>query len=470
VTVPSLRTPRLAQEAAGARTARSVRRPGGRSAATLFLLAVLTFCALSQAFRRAKPAAGIDYYQFWAVGRAIAHQQTEDLYSARGQAQLGRSFLAEAMRSSDPARRLAARRRLVLDTTATPFLYTMFATCSTANYTSSLRVFRALLLACFAFGVVGISTLLRRPQLDTLLSLTLLCLCFEPLASDLRVGNVGCLQLAGVVVYAWVRARGPFRFRALLAGAWMGLLIAFKPNLVFVAILLLGDSLLRRRWRQLSHESVGLALGGGMAVACSVAAIGNVWVWFDWLTALRRVPNESMTAAVGNYSPQALLGSTFGSLCRPLLAVAAVGSVALGLWLRAPKGQNSEGADAPEVHRVLWLLAFGCLVSLLLPYWAWLHYFVLAVPALFLALSPATRGTARTRESLRIFLAAAAWLALSRDLFSALGISITNAAYGALVVSATVALLVATVAVRPADASAGHDDSDSPHPGTWRHR
>jgi hypothetical protein len=433
------------QVAPNAQVALSDRCTLGRSRATLFLLGVLVFCAMAQAFRSATPAVGIDYYQFWAVGRSIARHEAKDIYSARGRAQLGNEFLAEAMRSANPAHRTVALSRRVFDTTATPFLYTLFGACSTPNYASNLQAYRALLLGCFAFSVVGIMRLLRQTTVDALLSLALLCLWFEPLASDLRVGNVGCLQLAGIVAYAGVKVLGTARFKALLAGTFMGLLVALKPNLVLVALLPLTDSLLRRKWKDSFQEAAGIAFGASIAVGCSVGAIGSIRVWLDWLIALRNVPDEIITADFGNYSPLVILGSKFGRLAKLALAMSVLGAVALGFWLQSPDTRNS-GASATVARRVFWLLSLGCLAPILLPHLAWLHYFVLTVPALLYVLSDWTRHAALSRGSLRLYLAAGAWLGLSINPLSAVGITFTNTTYGTLVVTATVALLIATVA------------------------
>lgn len=418
-----------------------------RSSTLLFLLAVLAFCAMSQSYRAAGPAVGIDYYQFWAVGRAIASHQARDIYSEHGRAQLGGKFLAEALRSPAPAHRAVALQRRVFDTTATPFLYTLFGACSTADYAANLRAFRAVLLACFGFSVVGISKLLRQPTPNALVSLALLCLWFEPLASDLRVGNVGCIQLAGLLIYVLLRLKAPVRSRYLLAGTFMGLLVAFKPNLMIVAGLPLVDSLLGRQYKELLSEVSGVALGVGIAIACSAAAIGNVSVWLEWYTALRNVPEAVITSEMGNCSPLMTLGSSLGRFAKPILALALLGAIGVGVWLRNREDEGSDPHEAgPRVHRLLWLVSLGCLGLVLIPHLAWLHYFVLTLPALILILSNRTSATRHSRAAWRNGLTIVAWLGLSINPLTAVGITFSNATYGTVVVVASIALLVATIA------------------------
>jgi hypothetical protein len=367
---------------------------------------------------------------------------------------LGANYLAEALRSPDVVHRSVAIQRRVFDTTATPFLYSLFGAWSTSDYTANLRAFRALLLGCFVFSVLALSRLLRQAAANSLLCLALLCLWFEPLASDLRVGNVGCLQLSGVVIYAWVRLKVVERYRATLAGLFMGLLIAFKPNLAFVALLPLGSSLLRREVKALLCELTGITLGLAIAVAYTIGVIGQLHVWFDWFTALRNVPSEIITADYGNYAPLVIVGSKLGWFAGPAVGLALLTAVTLGYCLRAPSSRNLVlDAMHTEAHGRFWLLSLGCLGPVLLPHLAWLHYFVMTLPALLFVMSSCQHQTADSRRRWRISLTAVAWLGLSFNPLTTLGLAFTNAMYGKLIIVASVALLAATVAFFRPEAS-----------------
>jgi hypothetical protein len=237
------------------------------------------------------------------------------------------------------------------------------------------------------------------------------------------------------------------RFRLVPAGAVLGLLIAFKPNLIFVAMLPAGDWLVRRQWRECLQEAGGVALGISVAVGCSMGATGDPRVWLDWLAALRGVPFGLIGTSVGNYSPRALLSSSLGGFTEPVLVAGAVGAIGVGLWLRASKGQPSQPmADSPFVPRAVWLVSLGCLALVLVPQLAWLHYYVLTVPALLLVLSNLANREPGIRGASRLCLVAIAWLGLALGPWSAFGIAATSSGYGAMVASATVALLVATIA------------------------
>lgn len=417
------------------------------SVATLTLLLILAVSSLSQAFRASLPASGIDYYQFWAVGRAIAQNEATDIYSKHGRTALGMRFFVESRSSRSPLHRAVAEQRLVLETTATPFLYSVFGAFSTADYAANLRNFRAALVICFAFGVVGFGRILSLGATNTLLALVLLCSSFEPLFSDLRVGNVGCLQLFGVAVYAILRSQPRTPHRFLVAGLLMGLLVAFKPNLVFAAVIALFASFRGREYRALVLESTGLAAGAAFAVTYSALQIGSFEVWLDWLNALRNVPDQNITTEFGNYSLVFAMRTWARDLAPLALMLTVAAAGALGWWARATRSTPTT-RRAPVGHRMRapWWLAVGCLTVVLLPRLAWLHYFVLVVPAMLVALRNLLQPLSRPRAPLRYALTISAWVGLCVNVLALSGAKYDNTSYGYLVFASMYLLVAATIA------------------------
>jgi hypothetical protein len=89
----------------------------------------------------------------------------------------------------------------------------------------------------------------------------------EPLASEIRVGNVNQLQLGGVALFALARRLPAPAARELVSGALLGALVAFKPTLALAPLLLLWTLALDGRTRAV--RSWPAALGG--------AAIASRW-------------------------------------------------------------------------------------------------------------------------------------------------------------------------------------------------
>ena len=99
----------------------------GRTLDPLHLpIAVLLLALALRAFWPvvAGPAPGVDYFQFWLVGKAAATVHGTDIYFAAGRSEL--TQFGRRLAAADPgARRLAVAvgyRRMV-ETFSTPFLY-----------------------------------------------------------------------------------------------------------------------------------------------------------------------------------------------------------------------------------------------------------------------------------------------------------------------------------------------------------
>src|SRR5262249_49086609 len=147
-------------------------------------------------------------------------------------------------------------------------------------------------------GLQAIAFLAALLALGRLLGLDrflLLCLAFillrayEPLASDMRLGNVGALQLlalTGLLALAWhlssgARARG----QALLGAVFLtglGMLALAKLNLALALLLMALSFVVSRDLRAVVVPAVvGIAASTALAlVPC--AYFGARGVWLDW--------------------------------------------------------------------------------------------------------------------------------------------------------------------------------------------
>jgi hypothetical protein len=412
---------------------------------------LLMVSGIFQAHQGATPAAGIDFYQFWVVGRAIARTHSVDIYSEQARRDLGGTYLLEALHSSSARQRAVAHHRSVLETTATPFLYTVIGAICSDDYDASLNRFRVILIAAFTLSVAGFTHLMGYPALIAVLALALLSKWFEPLASDLRVGNVGSFQLLQVLVYAHLRLRLGARVRDWSSGVWLGLALAFKPNLAPLALLLLLWPILIRDWSACAKTAGGIILGGIGAVALSTCAVGSRQTWFDWVNALRAIPAANITTSIGNFSPLEVLRPFAGAATPALVGACGLSLVtwAVVTRLRARRQDPNQTLHARESGDLLWLLAVGALSPILLVRLAWLHYFVLATPALLYGLSCLGNRLVYVSDRAAMLLVIGAWLGLAVNPLSWLGSAYTMQGYGVMVVMSTMALLGALCAAPP---------------------
>lgn len=376
------------------------------------LLAGLVLLALLSAWEGAGRYGGIDYYQFWVVGQAVDRSEASEVYSGAARQRLGALYLDRLRQEDAPAReRRVAGFRRELGTYSTPFLYAVLHAFASGDYGADLDRHRLLSIACLWLAVLGLCRLLRFPLVASP-ALLLACLVwFEPLHSELRVGNVNALQLAALVLFLLLQGAERVPAHRWLAGFVLGVTVAFKPNLVGVAALLVIGWMLPGRPGRLLAGLAGLGLGLLAGFALGSAFFGSPRCWAQWLGAVGSMPPEVMRPDRGNYAPLSLLPWSGGRLAS--LAVASLLSllVVAASWRGRSRGEDAQRPEARRLPREeALLIGAGCLVYLLSAPLVWQHYFLLAVPGLVLAFRPAPGGASGLVPTL---LAALALLGLS---------------------------------------------------------
>jgi hypothetical protein len=355
---------------------------------TGLLLVILVFVGAVRLWNDTRNSVGVDFYQFWAVGRLLGQAGPVEIYTDDGRRKQGRELLDEARRSGSEYRTMAAEHRSALETYSTPFLYTVFRLGSSGSYERDLRLFRLGSMAGLILGILGLCRSSGHSWPAAAALVAAFIFWYEPTVSDLQVGNVNGIQLGVLALFLWLQHGVEWRRRDLLGGLLLGLATAFKPTTIFVVFLVLFSRAVNRRRRRLAEAGAGLALGGILALASSAMFFGSVRSWFDWLAAVRRLPDEIITVEMGNFAVARLLGDWTGaeaaSFLMPLLTVLA----AVPVWL----ARNKTGAEDDDPHRARFddcsAVALGCLIMLLSLRLVWMHYYVLAAPGIVLLLAP----------------------------------------------------------------------------------
>jgi len=339
-------------------------------------------------------AAAVDFYHFWLMGAVVRAGEAQNVYTPAARIEIGERAYQRAVRSgAGPALRRAATKFRRLETTATPFLYATFFPFVTGHYERDRTVFNALGLLVFVLALAAVAWRLGYGTTGTLVLVGLVLLVFEPLRSDVRVGNVNRLQFGALVLYAWLlwTTTAGDRVRPALAGGWLGIAALWKPNLVFVIGTVSFVWWVRgERARPWSHLA-GVAAGALAAAAYAIAFFGTARVWLWWLQAAARLTHDfPVPVGEGNFAPTRVLEQGFGvrlGVAWPIALVAL-----LGLALR--RTASSRRGSAPVDGEILVLVGIGCAVSLLAAPLAWLHYYLLGVFLVAWVLRPAPRGGA----------------------------------------------------------------------------
>ena len=298
-------------------------------------------------------AAGLDFYIYFVAGQLANRPDVENVYSAETQERIGEEYFERARQSGSEIRKYDAGRRRRLDNVSSPFLYTTLRWVS-RDYERALWQYHVVVLAAFIAAVLLLS---RRAGLPWWIALTLvagLLWLYRGFEADLRVGNVNSLQLFALSVALWSPP--------ILAGAILGMLIAFKPNLIVVALLL---ALAHDRAR-LTREVIGGAIGGLIAFTAAAISYGPK-SWLQWVSAANQFWHRLPTRGERNVTPFLELFNRYGEWVG--YAIAAVLVAAVVVVLRRTKRQDD-----------LLVAGLGILIYLLSATVVWLHYMVLVLP------------------------------------------------------------------------------------------
>lgn len=343
--------------------------------------ALLATLCLTQSWNAGQSCSGLDYYQFYSVGREALSRKGESVYSDEFRARFGQESSRRAAQSPDLRLRAAAEERTQLETYSTPFLYALFGSLSSGNYDRSYSLYQLVCLLCMTAAILVLGQLMGFPLALSILFLAVIVSTFEGYLSDVRVANVNQLQLAALTLLLWRLARAKTKADDFLSGAILGALILFKPNTLFIAVLLGVSRLVNQRRGKLAWEAAGALFAAAAAVSLSSTAFGSSAGWGDWLGAASSIPASIAPLSLGNFSLSRIAGDAWGASFSRVLMAGLTGISAYFIWLGARKKRDRTPQDAP-------VIAAGCLIYLLSAPLVWLHYFVLALPALMFILRP----------------------------------------------------------------------------------
>jgi hypothetical protein len=237
------------------------------------------------------------------------------------------------------------------------------------------------------FSVLMLGDLLRFPFVISMLLLAFLTSYFQPYHSDLNVANVNQIQLALLVLFLRLQSRYDWKIHNFLGGIVLGGLIMFKPNLIFVPVMLSASWLINRQFKKMISEFAGIAVSIMAAVIFSSIMFGSMQCWFDWLKAGVSIPLGITTVIMGNFSFVRLILDWFGIDIAKFLTIALIGITFLFIWIGRQRGSGEGRRDLNSGFlEDVPLVGVGCLIYLLSASLVWLHYYILVIPSAFFIL------------------------------------------------------------------------------------
>jgi len=375
----------------------------------IVILCFLAVLAVSESRGRFSGAGGVDFYHYWGIAKAIGRSEAAlgSPYSAPER--FAEVLNAHADSAGDERLKSVNRRRRDLDVTGTPLFYASFGFLPD-DYSLAFALYQILQVALLigALGLLG--RRLGAPLIDSVTLALVAVVVYWPVISDLRVGNINCIQLFLLVAITLFADRGldarsgaasVARQAALLSV--LGLLTLFKPNVAIVTLLLAAHLWVRLGARSFLRAAIPAAAVSAAAFAYSCWTFASWTIWSEWLelVAARAV----YPTFQGNYSTPALLDGVLGIGLRA--ATLGTGALlllsALAVYFRTrPTERPGVGTAVRRALRDPWYaVSAGVVITLATAKLAWSHYFVLSLlPALWLLWSPARTGAILAATSL----------------------------------------------------------------------
>lgn len=340
--------------------------------------AVAALIALVHFWRQHERAAGLDFYIYFVAGQLAGRADVDNIYAAEVQERVGEEYYERAQRSGSELRKYDAQRRRRLDNVSSPFLYTTMRRVS-RDYERALTQYHVAVLVAFiggtmllcrwrGYGVAGLrgsdpALSSRDPATPqprnlswaaTLFLIAGLLTFYRGFEADLRVGNVNSLQLFALGVAVWSPP--------VVAGAILGMLICFKPNLILVAVLLA----CAHEKTRLKREMLGGFIGALIAFAAAAISYGPK-SWLQWVTAANQFWHRLPSRGERNVAPFLELFHRHGEWLG--YVIAAVLTIVVCIAIRRSRQRDD-----------VLIAGLGIVIYLLSATVVWLHYMVLVLP------------------------------------------------------------------------------------------
>jgi len=225
-----------------------------------FFLVIIALFSFARALNYSGQFSGVDFYQFWIVGKAIRQLDVKNIYSDADRKKAGSYYfqqfsydysqkVKQGIQISDKQVK-AANFRQELETYSTPFLYMVFYLSSFNSYDFDIQFYLTAALVLYVAAIILLCRLLGYQPQTILVLIPILTLFFRPFYSEIRVVNVNQIQLVALILFVCIQSRFS-RLTNLAGGFVLGLAVMFKPNLIFVAVMLIISWIINRRFKKL---------------------------------------------------------------------------------------------------------------------------------------------------------------------------------------------------------------------------
>lgn len=349
------------------------------------------------AFVRTSP--GVDFYISWIGVLSVREQECVNFYEKEKGVQIRESFYMRSLEKSvSPRLKMVAQcwqdyeKIFYKDQTSgnrllfffnTPFLYTFMQFFVTGDYERDISLYYMIQMACFVLFIMVVMHLLKFSFISILYPVILFSVFYGPFLFDLRVGNVVLMQLAFIALFlACSYLVYKKDIGVILGGAVLGVMVFFKPNMVFLPFMLLVGWLVSKQYRQSVLSFVGMIAGAVFATLSAAMFFSTFRVWLWWFKSACNVSNlPYVSVGEGNFALSRVLQESCGMQKQSfvLLLISLTVVIVIALSIRKKNLSKSSVSFSPAGN--LLLISIGCLLYLLCAPLVWTHYYMLALPA-----------------------------------------------------------------------------------------
>lgn len=326
--------------------------------ALIALGACAAIYAASVTWRQNAKAAGLDYYIYFVNAQLAGRADVTNIYDRDQQARIGEEYYERAQQSRSELRKYDANRRRFVDSVSSPFLYTCLSWMS-RDYDRALQQDHVLVFTAFVIGFLLIARAARMRWDAALFVLAGVLLWYRGFEADLRVGNVNSLQLLAIGASLLAPPA--------VAGAITAMLVAFKPNLILLPLLLAVARIAARDWRRLRLEVLGGVVGVVIAIVAAAIRYGSFGIWIQWVSRANEFYHRLPTRTERNVTPLLELFHAHGAGLSYVTALLLTIIAAVVIW----RGRNRDDVLIAGVAIMIYLLSATVV---------WLHYMVLILP------------------------------------------------------------------------------------------
>jgi hypothetical protein len=205
----------------------------------------------------------------------------DNIYSLSDRIKIGHQFQNIAQQSASDLFKKGAKTREILEPGGTPFLYAVFYLASAGSYDFDYKIFRLSSLVLYIGSIVALAIILKFPIRGLALVTIFFTQSFWPFQIDAEFGNVGQLQAGCLILFLLCqKMNGCFYY--FMGGLVIGLLVLFKPTLIFCILLLSIFWYMEGKLKKLSVEFAGIGTALAIGSILPRLLFDHTCTWQSW--------------------------------------------------------------------------------------------------------------------------------------------------------------------------------------------